>query len=281
MDREVFDPDRTPAPGFGTRRAWTGSLSFHLLMLTVLLVASFQPRPAAVDADAAVDSGKLRWLHVGEHGAGDAGGGGEEGDRATAAIPGHPRESAAPRRAPIVPRRPRPLNFDDLNVPDLPQEAVLLFDGVFSPDALEFPGLSPTDPRDWGGFDTTPSSGRGGGIGDGDGPGVGPGQGPGVGPGVPGGRGWDTDPVPVYKPPDPAYPSRARQQRITGEVILRVLVKLDGSTEVVGVVKSLPHCVDAAVESAKLWRWKPARRNGKPVEAFGIITVTFDLFAQA
>jgi outer membrane biosynthesis protein TonB len=64
-------------------------------------------------------------------------------------------------------------------------------------------------------------------------------------------------------------------------VILRVRVKLDGSTEVVGVVKSLPHCVDAAVESAKLWRWKPARRNGKPVEAFGIITVTFDLFAQA
>ena len=64
-------------------------------------------------------------------------------------------------------------------------------------------------------------------------------------------------------------------------MILRVLVKLDGSTEVVSVVKPLPHCVDAAVASAKRWRWKPALKGGKPVEAFGIITITFDLFAQA
>jgi hypothetical protein len=49
---------------------------------------------------------------------------------------------------------------------------------------------------------------------------------------------------------------------------------------VVRVIKSLPYCVDAAKENAKLWRWKPALKNGKPVEALGIITVTFDIFAQ-
>jgi outer membrane biosynthesis protein TonB len=67
---------------------------------------------------------------------------------------------------------------------------------------------------------------------------------------------------------------------VSGEVILQVLVKLDGSTEVVGVIKSLPYCVDTARENPKLWRWKPALREGKPVEALGIITVTFDIFSQ-
>jgi hypothetical protein len=58
-------------------------------------------------------------------------------------------------------------------------------------------------------------------------------------------------------------------------------VRLDGSTEVVRVIKSLPHCLDAAIENSRLWRWKPALKEGKPVEALGIITVTFDIFAGA
>ena len=72
----------------------------------------------------------------------------------------------------------------------------------------------------------------------------------------------------------------AREKMVAGEVILQVLVRLDGSTEVVRVIKSLPYCVDAAKENARLWRWKPALKKGKPVEALGIITVTFDIFAQ-
>jgi hypothetical protein len=43
----------------------------------------------------------------------------------------------------------------------------------------------------------------------------------------------------------------------------------------------IPSCVEAAKENAKLWRWKPALKNGKPVDALGIITVTFDIFAQS
>ncbi len=91
---------------------------------------------------------------------------------------------------------------------------------------------------------------------------------------------WDIEPVLIYEPPPPPYPSVAREKMVAGEVILQVLVKLDGSTQVVRVIKSLPYCVDAAKESAKLWRWKPALKDGKPVEAFGIISVTFDIFAQ-
>jgi hypothetical protein len=180
------------------------------------------------------------------------------------------------------------LSFDDIQVPDLPTESTALFEGVFSPDAEEFPGLSMEDSQNWGGVDTQPSSGPGGGIGGGRGSGVGTGEGWGVGPGRGGGfgegdfspGGFDIEPEPIYEPPSPPYPSVAREKMVAGEVILQVLVRLDGSTEVVRVIKSLPYCVDAAKENAKLWRWKPALKNGKPVEALGIITVTFDIFAQ-
>ena len=67
---------------------------------------------------------------------------------------------------------------------------------------------------------------------------------------------------------------------VRGEVLLLVLVKLDGTTEVVKVLKSLPYCVEAARENAKLFRWKPALKEGQPTEAQGVITVTFELFAQ-
>lgn len=231
----------------------------------------------------------------GEGRGGGGGGGGSGGERPTAYVPlkfvharPEPEVTPEPRRAPIAPRKPRRLVFNDLEVPDLPTESQLLYGGVFSPDATDMPGLSLTDGRDFGGLDTKPSSGTGGGIGGGDGTGVGTGEGWGVGPGRGGGFGggdyspgaWDIDPVLVFKPPAAEYPMQAKEKMVTGEVILKILVKLDGSTEVVGVVKSLPYCVEAAKENARLWRWKPALKEGKQVESFGIITVNFDLFSQ-
>ena len=236
------------------------------------------------------------WDPGGSGQGGGGGGGGDHGDRITAFIPvrevPEPAEPAAeepePRQAPVAPRKPPQLDFDELNIPDLPEETALLFEGIFSPDEREFPGLSLTDSRDFGGLDTTFSAGTEGGIGGGDGSGVGVGESWGVGPGRGGGFGggdyspgaWDIEPVLVFKPPYPSYPPSAREKMVSGEVILRVLVKLDGSTEIVSVIKSLPYCVETATENAKLWRWKPALKEGKPVEAFGIITVTFDIFSQ-
>jgi outer membrane biosynthesis protein TonB len=233
------------------------------------------------------------WDPGGSGQGGGGGGGGDRGDRITAFIPvreepSEPAEEPEPRQAAVAPRKPPQMNFDDLNVPDLPTETNVLFEGLFSPDEREFPGLSLTDSRDLGGLDTTVSAGTEGGIGGGDGTGVGVGEGWGVGPGRGGGFGggdyspaaWDIEPILVFKPPDPDYPPSAREKMVRGEVILRILVKLDGSTEVVGVIKSLPYCVETATESAKLWRWKAALKEGEAVEAFGIITVTFDIFSQ-
>ena len=280
----------TSEPVDGTR-ARVASALIHLLILAVMLFGTTEWF-SGEDSDSI--GPRVRYYFPGGEGpGGGGGGGGSRGERPTAYIPtrlvkARPPLETPEKRAPVAPRKPRALKFDDIEVPDLPTESTSLFEGVFSADAVEFPGLSTEDSKDWGGVDTRPSSGTGGGIGSGRGSGAGTGEGFGVGPGRGGGTGggdfhpgaWDIEPVPIYEPPSPPYPSVAREKMVAGEVILQVLVRLDGSTEVVRVIKSLPYCVDAAKENARLWRWKPALKKGKPVEALGIITVTFDIFAQ-
>jgi TonB family protein len=275
-------------------RARVASGVVHLAVLLLMLLGGREWFSGG-EIDSAL-APRVRFYFPGAEGPGGGGGGGGSGGRRpTTYIPTRMVEAAPPvaepeppRRAPIAPRKPRALNFDDIDVPDLPAETTSLFEGVFSPDAVAIPGLSLEDTRDFGGVDRERSSGSGGGIGGGEGSGVGTGEGWGVGPGRGGGYGggdfapggWDIEPVPIFKPDDPKYPVVAREKMVAGEVILQVLVRKDGSTEVVRVIKSLPYCVEAAKENAKLWRWKPALKNGKPVDALGIITVTFDIFAQ-
>jgi protein TonB len=291
---EAWDDARPTSDPADRKRARIASAALHLLILVALVSSATEWFSGQDDFDSSMVP-RVRFYFPGAEGpGGGGGGGGSGGKRPTSYIPARivkslpPEEKPEERRAPIAPRKPQPLSFDSLDVPDLPTETAALFEGVFSPDAEEFPGLSLEDARDWGGLDTEPSSGSGGGIGGGKGSGVGTGEGWGVGPGRGGGfgggdyapGGWDIEPIPIYKPKDPAYPLVAREKMVAGEVILQVLVRLDGSTEVVRVIKSLPYCVEAAKENAKLWRWKPALKNGRPVEALGIITVTFDIFAQ-
>ncbi len=230
----------------------------------------------------------------GEGAGGGGGGGGSGGERISAYIPvrieapAPAPEPEAPREAPIAPRKPRPLRFEDLeNLADRPEVSEIVLGNVFSPQAVEFPGLSLGEITDGDGRDTAPSAGTGGGIGGGDGIGTGEGQGWGVGPGHGGGSGggaylpggYDVEPRLLYEPPEPPYPESARRRRITGEVMLRVLVKLDGTTEVLGIIKSgCRACVETARQHALLYRWKPALKDGKPVEAVGVISVTFGLF---
>ncbi len=87
---------------------------------------------------------------------------------------------------------------------------------------------------------------------------------------------WDTDPVVEFRPPEPPIPLAARENNVTGRVLLEVLIGLDGSTEVVEVLEGLPHgCTEAGIDHARQWRWKPALREGKPVESTGTIWVSF------
>lgn len=275
-------------------RSAAASALFHLALVGLLFV------PGLLGGFAGDDSaleGRPRFdfrIAGGSGPGGGGGGGGSRGDRITAYIRPRaaeppPPQPETPRQAPIAPRKPRPLRFEDLeNLSDTSPPVELALGTVFSPQAVEAPGLSLSDFEDLGGRDTAPSAGTGGGIGGGEGVGTGEGQGWGVGPGYGGGSGggayapggYDVEPSLIYEPPEPPYPDSARRRRVSGEVMLQVLVKLDGSTEVLGVIKSgCRACVETARRHARKYRWKPALKDGEPVEAVGVITVTFGLFS--
>ena len=280
---------QTPRTWREIRSSFSLSIVVHALVLTALIIPWVWPwawHAASVEREAGPIV--VRFHVAGGTGpSGGGGGGGSLGTKPTAYVAG-PKESApaesnpTPRQAPVAPRRIPPLRAESLKVEDRPSDVSF---APYSPDAVNLPGLSTFDPNDYGGVDRHKSAGTVGGLGGGQGTGVGPGRGWGVGPGEGGGfgggkyrpGGWDIEPVLKYKHPT-GYPPRARERLIRGEVILEILVRTDGSTEVLRVLKSLPEgCVAAAVEAVKLYRWKPALKNGRPVEAVGSVYVSFNL----
>lgn len=287
----------TAAAPLWKQRSSLASAAFHLSLGLLLFV------PGLLGGGRSDDGGRdaLPRFHFdvagGSGPGGGGGGGGSRGDRITAYIPERAEpppepeapEPETPREAPIAPRKPRPLRFEDLDdLLDRTPPVDLALGSVYSPQAVESPGLSLSDFEDRGGRDRTPSAGTGGGIGGGEGVGTGEGRGWGVGPGHGGGSGggayapggYDVEPRLIYEPPEPPYPETARRRRVTGEVMLQVLVKLDGSTEVLRVIKSgCRACVETARRHALRYRWKPALKDGKPVEAIGVIRVSFGLFS--
>ncbi len=129
-------------------------------------------------------------------------------------------------------------------------------------------------------------TGSGGGIGSGKGGGVGAGSGGGVGPGQDGGFGGGiyrvgdrglTLPVALYKP-EPEYSDEARRARLTGEVLVQLIIDESGRTRDFKVVRSLGLGLDEeAIKAVRQWRFKPATRNGKPVAIVGEVYVGFHL----
>jgi TonB family protein len=131
--------------------------------------------------------------------------------------------------------------------------------------------------------------GVGGGIGDGNGTGVGPGKGPGHGPGEGGGEGGGevgflglaggaaSQPVLLSKT-EPEYSEEARKARLTGTVVLHIVVDAQGLAKDITVTRSLGLGLDdRAIEAVKKWKFKPGRVNGKPAAVEAYVEVNFRL----
>lgn len=84
-------------------------------------------------------------------------------------------------------------------------------------------------------------------------------------------------PVPVESP-GPRYPARALRRRESGEVMLRVEVDVRGMpARVVVASSSGSRDLDRAATSAvKRWRFRPAMRNGEPVDGVVNVPIVFD-----
>lgn len=81
----------------------------------------------------------------------------------------------------------------------------------------------------------------------------------------------------TYKP-NPVYTEEARQLKLEGEVLLEVLFGADGQLHVNRVVRGLGHGLDeAAMAAASKMRFKPALRNGLPVDSTAVVHVMFQL----
>jgi protein TonB len=82
----------------------------------------------------------------------------------------------------------------------------------------------------------------------------------------------------------PAYPASARRADIEGVVSVRVRIDTNGLVISARIEKSSSHEVldTAALQHAlKKWRFTPATRDGKPIEAERVIKVVFELKHEA
>ena len=104
---------------------------------------------------------------------------------------------------------------------------------------------------------------------------IGPGRGGGpVEPASPG----DRKAIVVYKP-EPGYTEEARKKRVSGTVILRVVLSPDGGVTGVEPIKWLPNgLTERAILSARRTRFLPAKKDGSPVPQFVPLEYNFNVY---
>ena len=220
---------------------------------------------------------------------GPGGGGGGGGLRQTAPPPRAEREgkrtlsSPLPRREPPKPveavpdpppPEPEPVKPEPLPPVVAPVVAAPADDttrpGVLEQTTAENDSRGP-------GTDGGVGAGAGAGIGEGEGDGIGPGSGGGTG-GGPYRPGSGIDPPALLREVKPGYTEEARLRQISGEVVLEIVVRRDGSVGDVKVLRGLGGGLnDRAVQAVRQWRFSPARRKGAPVDVVVEVAVEFKL----
>ena len=85
-------------------------------------------------------------------------------------------------------------------------------------------------------------------------------------------------PIVVLAKPLPTYTAEARQLKIEGDVTLEVRFLASGQVEVLRVVAGLGHGLDQQAKlAAERIRFKPATKDGRPVDQVSIIHVSFQM----
>lgn len=84
--------------------------------------------------------------------------------------------------------------------------------------------------------------------------------------------------VEILSKPTPVYTQEARDLKLEGQVLLEILFTADGHVQVQRVVRGLGHGLDEAAQSAaSKMRFKPAMKNGQPVDSTAVVHVVFQL----
>jgi TonB family protein len=76
----------------------------------------------------------------------------------------------------------------------------------------------------------------------------------------------------------PRYPAIARRAGIQGPVVVRGIVRRDGTIDNVEVIRDLPYGLgEAARQAVNRWRFRPATYRGEPIDVYYTVTVNFKL----
>jgi TonB family protein len=76
----------------------------------------------------------------------------------------------------------------------------------------------------------------------------------------------------------PRYPSAARRAGVGGAVVVRGIVRRDGTIDNVEVIKDLPYGLgEEARRAVSRWRFRPASYRGEPIDVYYTVTVNFRL----
>jgi TonB family protein len=82
-------------------------------------------------------------------------------------------------------------------------------------------------------------------------------------------------PSPIKKS-DPRYPPTLINEHVEGEVVLYAVIRADGSVDSVELVHGLDAQLDAnAMEALSQWKFRPASRQGTPVDLEAIVHIPF------
>jgi protein TonB len=82
----------------------------------------------------------------------------------------------------------------------------------------------------------------------------------------------------VQREVKPDYTEEARRRGVSGDVVLEIVVRSDGSVGSVKVLQGLDRGLDQrAIDAVRQWRFSPARRFGTPVDVVVEIAVEFKL----
>jgi len=85
-------------------------------------------------------------------------------------------------------------------------------------------------------------------------------------------------PVEIISKPKPDYTDEARKLKLEGEVLVRVVFTAGGDVRVLDVVRGLGHGLDeSALRAARQIKFKPALRDGQPVDSTATVHILFQL----
>lgn len=81
----------------------------------------------------------------------------------------------------------------------------------------------------------------------------------------------------AIKEVSPPYPDKARRMHLQGEVVLDTIVRRDGTTAIVRVLKGRCILATSAIKAVEQWQFSPAKVAGVPTDVETEIPVTFSM----